>query len=174
MIHPSAIIDATAEIHPSVKIYQFATVCARTRIGKNSVIGTSVWIGADCVIGESVRIQTGAFIPNGATLEDRTFIGPNCTMTDDRHPIVENPAYAHEPPYLEHGVSLGAATVLLPGIRMKRGSSSAAGAIVTKDVEPYEHVRGEPSQVKEYSRMKTERQELFVGTKIEKGDEHIA
>lgn len=174
MIHPLTVIDETAEIHPSVKIYQFATVCARTIIGKNSVIGTSVWVGSDCVIGESVRIQTGAFIPNGAVLEDRTFVGPNSTMTDDRHPLVENPGYIHQPPYLEHGVSLGAATVLLPGVRMKRGSSTGAGAIVTHDVEPYEHVRGEPSRVKPYSRMKTNRQELFVGTTVVKGDEHIA
>lgn len=156
MRHPLTVIDETAEIDPSVKIYQFATVCARTKIGKNSVIGTSVWIGADCVIGESVRIQTGSFIPNGAVLGDRTFVGPNCTMTDDKHPIVENPDYLHQPPHLENGVSLGAATVLLPGIRMERGSSTGAGAIVTRDVGPYEHVRGEPARVKPTSRWRTE------------------
>lgn len=156
MIHPLTVIDESADIHPSVKIYQFATVCARTKIGKNSVIGTSVWIGADCVIGNSVRIQTGTFIPNGSILENRVFVGPNCTMTDDRYPFVENPNYKHEPPYLESGVSLGAATALLPGIRMGAGSSTGTGAIVTRNVAPHEHVRGEPARVKPYSKIHTE------------------
>lgn len=173
-IHPLTFVDKTVEILEGVVIWQFATVLADVEIGKNCSIGSGTEIGRGSVIGDHSRISAHVFLPSNSIVGERSFIGPGCVFTDDKYPRAGNAQYVAEPPRIEHGVSIGAGAIILPGVHIKHGAMIAAGAIVTRDVEPYEHVRGEPSRVKEYSRMKTERQELFVGTTVVKGDEHVA
>lgn len=48
---------------------------------------------------------------------------------------------------IEDDVWIGANSVILSGIRIGRGSIIAAGSIVTKDVEPYSIVAGNPSKL---------------------------
>lgn len=171
---PTNFIDESAQIGEGSVVWHYATVLADVEIGKHCSIGSGTEIGSGSVIGNSTRISAHVFLPANSIIGERVFIGPGVIATDDKHPRASNSSYVAEPPRIEHGVSIGAGAVILPGVHIKRGATIAAGAIVTRDVEPYEHVRGEPSRVKEYSRMKSEHQELFIGTKVEKGDEHIA
>jgi acetyltransferase-like isoleucine patch superfamily enzyme len=48
------------------------------------------------------------------------------------------------PIVLEDGAWIGAGAIVLPGVRVGRGAVIAAGAVVTKDVEPYSIVGGVP------------------------------
>ena len=47
---------------------------------------------------------------------------------------------------LEDGCSLGARSVLVPGVVVGRWAMVAAGAVVTRDVRPYELVGGVPAR----------------------------
>jgi virginiamycin A acetyltransferase len=47
---------------------------------------------------------------------------------------------------IEHDVWIGANSVILSGIKIGRGSVIAAGSIVTKNVEPYSVVAGNPAK----------------------------
>jgi len=46
---------------------------------------------------------------------------------------------------IEDDVWLCAGSVVLPGVRVKKGTVVAAGAVVTKDTEPYSIVGGIPA-----------------------------
>jgi UDP-3-O-[3-hydroxymyristoyl] glucosamine N-acyltransferase len=62
-IHPSAAIDATAEIDPGAEIGPFAVigagavVAAGCRIGPHAAIGDGVVLGADCRVGAHASIE---------------------------------------------------------------------------------------------------------------------
>ncbi|MBE1281785.1 MAG: UDP-3-O-(3-hydroxymyristoyl)glucosamine N-acyltransferase [Rhodobacteraceae bacterium] len=68
-IHPSAVIDESAEIGDGVSIAPLAVIGARAKIGAGSVIGPHCVIGSDVVIGQ------GAFLREAVTIGARVEIG---------------------------------------------------------------------------------------------------
>ncbi len=154
---PFNFIDSTAVIGEGTTVWHFSVILANVIVGKHCNIGSRVEIGRGSVIGSRVRISSGVFLPSNSVIENEVFIAPNCTFTDDRHPRAGNTqTYIAEPPYIEHGASVGAGSVILPGVRIGTGAMIGAGSVVTRDVPAHEHVRGEPARVKAYSRIKSE------------------
>ena len=51
---------------------------------------------------------------------------------------------------VEDDVWIGARTVILSGVRIGQGAIIAAGSVVTKDVEPYSIVAGNPAKLIKY------------------------
>ena len=51
------------------------------------------------------------------------------------------------PIIIEDDVWIGARVIILPGRRIGRGSIVGAGSVITKDVEPFSIVGGNPAQV---------------------------
>lgn len=61
-IHPSAVIDPSAELGPGVRIGALCVVERGARIGAGTVLKARVTIGEDCVLGERCIVQPGAVI----------------------------------------------------------------------------------------------------------------
>ncbi|MEO9821676.1 MAG: UDP-3-O-(3-hydroxymyristoyl)glucosamine N-acyltransferase [Paracoccaceae bacterium] len=68
-IHPSAIVDPTAEIGPDVSIGPLAIVASGAKLGAGSVIGPQCYIGADADIGPN------AYLREQVTIAARVIIG---------------------------------------------------------------------------------------------------
>ncbi len=68
-IHPSAVIDETAELGKGVSVGPLTVIGAGARIGAGSVIGPQVQIGAQARIGE------GALLHGGVRIGARVMIG---------------------------------------------------------------------------------------------------
>jgi acetyltransferase-like isoleucine patch superfamily enzyme len=145
LVHRLAEIHDTVSFGENCMVWQFATVCEGTQIGEGVVVGSCAWVGRDCLIGNFTRIQHGAFIPNRTHIGRSVFIGPNATLTDDRHPKAGQ-FYTPRPPVLEDDCSIGAGAVLLAGVRIGRGATIGAGAVVTQDVPPFSTVVGVPAR----------------------------
>jgi UDP-3-O-[3-hydroxymyristoyl] glucosamine N-acyltransferase len=73
-IHPSAVIDASAEIDPSCEIG------AQVVIGAHSIIGPNCRIAAGCIIGEHCQIGANALFHPRVTLYAHTQIGARCIL----------------------------------------------------------------------------------------------
>lgn len=155
-MNPISFIDDSAQIGEHTLVWHFAVIQANVSIGNHCSIGSGAEIGKGSIIGNHSRISAHVFLPSNSVLEDRVFIGPGCVFTDDRFPRAGNSYYDARPPYLESGASVGAGAIILPGLRLGTGCLIGAGAIVTRDVAPHEHVRGEPARVKAYSQIKDE------------------
>jgi acetyltransferase-like isoleucine patch superfamily enzyme len=140
-------VHETAKLGAGTVVWSFAVVCAGVRTGVNCAIGSGVYVGRDAVLGESVRVQDKAHLTDRMVIGDRVFIGPCAVFVNDRHPRVNNPRYRAEPPIVEDDASIGANATILPGVRIGRGAVVGAGAVVTKDVEPYTTVVGNPARV---------------------------
>ncbi|MGH9910680.1 MAG: acyltransferase [Nitrososphaerales archaeon] len=133
-----------------ITIYPFTTVEANCVIGSEVVIGSNVFVGGQSTIGSGTRIQHGAFICRKARIGKNVFIGPLVVLADDKYPIVNNPQYEANAPILEDECSIGAGTVILPGVKIGKGAMVGAGAVVTKDVPHHAIVVGVPAVIQVY------------------------
>ena len=150
MIHQKAEVHESAKLGNNVTIWQFASVLADCVIGDNVSIGACSEIGRGSVIGKGSRISAQVFLPSNSVIGEYVFIGPNVTFTDDRLPVAGNTDYLAEPPVLRDGCSVGAGSVVLPGVMIGEDAMIGAGSVVTRNVSPKALVRGEPAREKAY------------------------
>ena len=116
----------------------------KTTIGKNTLIGTNTVIDGNVIIGENVSIQTGVYIPLFSKIGNHVFMGPFSKLTNDKYMMRKK--FELIGPTLEDYVSVGANSVILPGIELKKNSIIGAGSVVTKDVKENQVVVGNPAK----------------------------
>lgn len=146
-VHETAIIDNGSNIGSGVKIWHYSHICKDAVIGNNCNIGQNVFIAGGAKIGNNCKIQNNVSIYAGVEAEDYVFFGPSCVLTNDKNPRgmhSKNGNYLRT--YLETGVTLGANCTIVCGTRVGKHALIGAGAVVTKDVEPYSVMVGNPAK----------------------------
>lgn len=143
LIRSGSIIYTGATIGKNFQTGHQVNIRERSIIGDNVSVGTLSDIQGDCQIGNYVRIHSNVFVASLSILEDFVWLFPNVILANDPTPPSENLVGVHIHSYAI--VSAGA--IILPGIVINEDSLIAAGAIVTKDVEKYEVVAGNPAKV---------------------------
>ena len=126
-------------IHDQVNLY-------KCKIGRNCKIGAFVYIEEGVIIGNNCKIKPFVFIPTGVVIEDDVFIGPNVTFTNDKYPRAKG-SWRLLPTRVKRGASIGAGSVILPGLTIGENSIIGAGAVVTSDVPDNAIVFGNPARV---------------------------
>lgn len=144
MIAETAIIENAVEIGEGTKIWHFTHVCNSAKIGKNCTIGEGVYIGPGVVIGDNCKIQNHAQIFQGVTIGNNVFIGPCVCFTNDKYPAATG-EWNLIKTYVQHDVSIGANSTVLCGITLGLGCLVGAGSVVTKSVETFKKVYGNPA-----------------------------
>lgn len=132
-VHPTSDIQ-TSKIGQDTVIWQFTVILPGAIIGKNCNINAHCFIENDVIIGDNVTIKCGVYIWDGIHIEDDVFIGPNVTFVNNNHPRSKLYPEKHIGAYIEHGVSIGANSTILGGIRIGRYAMIGAGSVVTKNV----------------------------------------
>lgn len=141
--------------YASLKIDQLAYVYP------SSDIRSKVSVGKGSYINGKIRIVGGAEVR----------IGKYCAMGSDIHIISSNHDIAHAnlqymfanryikksvvdvsegPVVIGNNVWVGDLAIILPGVRIGDGAVVAAGSVVTKDVEPFSVVAGNPAKLIKY------------------------
>lgn len=82
-IHPSAVIDPSAELGEGVSVGPLTVVAAGARIGARSVIGPHCYVGSDAVIGEDAHLREMVSIGARATIGDRFRAQPGARVGGD-------------------------------------------------------------------------------------------
>ncbi|CAG1959284.1 unnamed protein product [Fusarium graminearum] len=127
------------------------------RLGANVNVEPPFFIiwGCNTFVGDGVYMNCGVSIHDNAPvfIGDRVLIGPDvciCPITHALDPEVRREAsgtsFAH-PIRIEDDCWIGARALILPGVRVGRGSTVAAGAVVARDVEPFCLVGGVPAKL---------------------------
>jgi acetyltransferase-like isoleucine patch superfamily enzyme len=106
-------------------------------------IGARANIGAGCIMYASTRLEIGADV----MLAAQCYVGGGRYAARGRIdvPIAEQPE-PRQGVVIESDCWLGAGAKVIDGVRIGRGSVVAAGAVVTRDVEPYSIVGGTPAR----------------------------
>ena len=147
MIHKSAYVE-DAKIGEGTKIWHFVHVRIGAVIGKNCNIGKGVYIDSDLRIGDNCKIQNFVSIYKGVTIGNDVFIGPHVCFTNDLYPraFIWNEERLVDIT-IEDGVSIGANATIIAGIKIGKYAMIGAGSVVTKDVDDFSLVIGNPAKV---------------------------
>jgi acetyltransferase-like isoleucine patch superfamily enzyme len=134
-----------AKIGEGTRVFDLVNLFKCT-VGKNSKIDSYVYVEEGVVIGDNCKIRPFVFIPTGVTIEDDVFIGPNVTFTNDKYPKAQG-EWKLLPTMIKKGASIGANSVIVPGITVGKGALVGAGSVVTRDVPEGVVVAGNPARI---------------------------
>jgi len=85
-IHPTAIVDAGAQIGEGTRVWHWVHVCGGAVIGEGCSLGQNVFIGNRVRIGRNVKIQNNVSVYDNVTLDDDVFCGPSMVFTNVHNP----------------------------------------------------------------------------------------
>jgi len=146
-IHPSAIVDAGAQIGEETRIWHWVHVCAGAHIGARCSLGQNVFVGDQVRIGNNVKIQNNVSVYDGVEIEDDVFCGPSMVFTNVYNP---RSAVSRKDQYrktlVRRGATLGANCTIVCGTVLGEYAFVAAGAVVNRDVKPFALVAGVPAR----------------------------
>ena len=125
-----------------------------------------------CKLGKKVNIESGAEFDGRLSIGDRSSIGvnaqafgpvtigrnvmmgPECCILTQNHkhnrtdiPMLDQEFEDYQPVVIGDDVWIGRRVIILPGVVVGKGSIVAAGAVVTKNVDPYSIVGGVPAKL---------------------------
>jgi len=119
----------------NVNIEKGAQFSDQVEIGDNSGIGVNCMLSGKVVIGNDVMM------------------GPEVYIYTDNHsferldiPMYKQGYSSNEPVIIGNDVWIGSRVTILPGVKIGDGAIIGASAVVTKDVEPYSIVAGNPAK----------------------------
>ena len=146
-VHPTAIIDKGAQIGNGTFIWHWVHVCANAKIGESCSLGQNVFVGNKVLIGNNVKIQNNVSIYDGLIIEENVFIGPSVVFTNVKVPRAEiDQKKLYSQTIIKAGCTIGANSTIVCGITLNEYCFIAAGAVVTKDVDPYALMSGVPAR----------------------------
>ena len=121
-------IGSGSAIYTGARFYNASNI----EVGEDTIIGEqAVLDGRDkLVIGNHVDFATGVMIYNAEhDLEDKDFKAVSAPVS------------------IEDYVFIGPRAIILPGVKIGKGAVVAAGAVVSKNVEPFTIVGGVPAKL---------------------------
>lgn len=145
-VHPTASVSPNAKIGQGTKVWINVQIRENASIGENCIVSKDVYIDHAVTIGDRCKVQNSVSVYHGVTIGNDVFVGPNACFTNDRVPRAFNADWKITPTIVEDGVSIGANSTLICGITVGEYAMIAAGSVVTRDVEPYTLVMGNPAR----------------------------
>lgn len=146
-IHESSYVDENVNIGSGTKVWHFSHILKNCDIGKDCSLGQNVVIGPNVVVGSRVKIQNNVSVYEGVTLEDDVFCGPSCVFTNVNNPrseVVRKDEYRKTT--VRRGASIGANATIICGHDLGEYCFVAAGAVITKEVNPFALMAGTPAR----------------------------
>lgn len=123
---------------------------------KNSKFEDGIYIsdGSELEIGRYVRVNENVFFQGKVSLGDYVMIAPNVAFYSSTHiygsvdePMVTLGLSSKKGIVVEDDVWVGRNVVVLPGVRIGKGSIVGANAVVNCNIEPYSIVGGVPAKL---------------------------
>ena len=145
--HETAVIDEGCSIGNGTKIWHFSHVMPKCILGENCNIGQNVVVSPEVILGDNVKVQNNVSLYTGVICEDDVFLGPSMVFTNVTNPrsaVVRRGEYSIT--IVRKGASIGANATIVCGNNIGKFAFIGAGAVVTKTVENYALVFGNPAR----------------------------
>jgi len=131
-----------------VFIMDYVKLMPKTHVGNNCKLDDYVNTSGYVEIGNNVRIKRCSMIGQATKIEDDAWIGSHITTTRIKYPkVIGEEQEAEEWIHLKKGCMIGSASLILAGTTVGEGAVVAAGAIVSRDCEPYGIYIGCPAKL---------------------------
>ena len=123
------------------QVHHTAYLAEGSRISQDLVAHEFSYIGPECIIGP--KVELGAYSMLGPRV---AIVGADHVFDQPGVPVIFSGRPELKPTVIERDAWVGCGSVVMAGVRIGRGAIVAAGAVVTKDVAPYEIVGGVPAR----------------------------
>lgn len=144
-IRAYAVLYAGTELGAGVHVGHGALVREGNIVGPGSSIGTHAQLEPGNRLGARCRIHSGCFL-SSTTLGDDVFCGPHVVFTDDPHPPCPDYLRCVGGAHVGDRASIGAGTVVGPGVRIGDRALIGAGSTVVHDVAEATVAAGNPAR----------------------------
>ncbi|GAL83775.1 transferase [Sporocytophaga myxococcoides] len=148
-VHETAVVDPGCIIGEGTKIWHFCHIMPNSKIGDNCSLGQNVVISPGTILGNNVKVQNNVSVFTGVECEDDVFLGPSMVFTNVINPrsaIVRKSEY--QKTLVKRGATIGANATIICGITIGEFAFIGAGAVVTKSVQPFALITGNPGRHK--------------------------
>lgn len=122
--------------------------------GSNVNIEKGAQFSVAVSLGDNSGIGVNALISSYVTIGNDVMMGPECMIFTSNHgmdrldiPMWKQKHADPKPVVIGNDVWIGARVTILPGVHIGDGSVIGAGSVVTKDVEAYSIVAGNPAKL---------------------------
>lgn len=122
--------------------------------GENVNIEKGAQFSSEVSLGNNSGIGVNATIASYVTIGNEVMMGPECLIYTTNHetkyldkPMWKQGSTEPRPVVIGNDVWIGARVIILPGVHIGDGSVIGAGSVVTKDVEPFSIVAGNPAKL---------------------------
>lgn len=136
-----------------VRIYVLLKYYRTKNVELTSYLAWGSKISRRLIMGSYGYIGPGAEIPNFVQMGNYVMIGKDLLITGNDHlfSVVKKPVIFSGRPkpkvtVIGNDVWIGSRVTIIAGVTIGRGSIIAAGAVVTRNVEPYSIVGGVPAK----------------------------
>lgn len=136
------------------KIRYFFSKRIVKKIGKNVNIETGAIFNPNIEIDDNSSIGVKCEIIGKATIGKNVMMGPEVILYSQNHKFKEKDKLIIEQGYdieegviIEDDVWIGRRAIILPGVKVSKGTVIGAGAIVTKTFPEYSIIAGNPAKV---------------------------
>jgi len=145
--HESSYIDEDCQIGEDTKIWHFSHIMGGSTIGKKCSIGQNVVISSGVILGDNVKVQNNVSVYSGVVCEDDVFLGPSMVFTNVINPrssVNRRGQYVNT--IVKKGATIGANATIICGNIIGKYAFVGAGSVVTRDVQPYSIIIGNPGR----------------------------
>lgn len=143
--------------YPGGKFYNwFRIKCIRgfTVIGNNCRVmskvymgnGKDISIGNNCRINENVRLDNVKIGNHVMIARDTVFLGKTHEASDIDVPMEQQGNKVMEKTVVEDDVWIGIRTIVLPGLKISKGTILGAGSVLTKNTDEFGVYAGVPAK----------------------------
>lgn len=137
-------------------------------------IAEKTFIAADCLLreislkaGSNCSFNTGCYVQGNVTLGNDVRIAPGAKIIAMNHSFKDISLTLSQQPIIQKGIVIeddvwiGAGAIVLDGVTIGAHSVIGAGAVVTKDIEPWSVAIGNPAKVVK-NRLESEENERYL------------
>ena len=142
LIRSGSIIYSGSTIGIKFQTGHHVTVREKAKIGDHVSVGTLSDIQGNCKLGNYVRLHSNVHIGQLSMIDDFVWIFPYVVLTNDPTPPSENFVGVH----IHSFAIIATGAIIMPGLDIGQDSLVGAGAIVTKPVNNYCVVVGNPAK----------------------------
>ena len=141
-IHPLAVVESV--IGKGTRVWAWAHIMKGASVGKDCNIGEHVFIEKGAEVGDNCIIKNGVCIWENIIIENGVFVASGVVFTNEKY-TRSGYRREHLVTRVKKGATIGAGSVILPGLEIGEYATVGAGSVVTESVIPHALAYGNPA-----------------------------